>query len=279
MATRIFSIGRGRKGLGKGQAELAGRSRLRPDISRQRGGDSQSREIDEYKDRWYPVAPPYLDEFDDSDIADFWTQASGFTIVEDGSLGGTINFAAAGVVEQAGLFQEYADQSNFITDLDLVLRSKVATPAKGGIVDYTYNQFQLFDDNIDVSLAHEWVADRRDDGTANAGAARYILRVEYNTDVESESYWVDPIVALPNDWMLMRMAHVNGELRLFYSADPGRPSWIDVTPPAVSTFYGQVGGHGAYGWGFEIDIRQAGSSPLGGAYMGYYDWARDGRLL
>lgn len=218
--------------------------------------------------------PVTYDEFDDASIDPAWTQSSVNPVIEDGAEGGTINYATTGTTDKAGLFQEFAAASNFTTTLDLVLRNKVSKPLKP--IWYSEVELNVWDNNVNLFLNLHWVAGAFSDGSPNAGVERYIIEADYQTDVENErQYWEIP-GGFATGWALIRMAHVAGELRFFYSVDPFAGSWIDVTPTAVSTFYGQLGGHGGYGWGFEIEFRTSAATPLGGAYRNYTDYLRNG---
>ncbi len=218
---------------------------------------------------------PTLDEFDDSAIDGAWTQAGAGTMLEDGAEGGTINFATVPALQLAGLYQEYPNAGDYSTTIDLVQRVKVdATMTQGGDELYTKNAFILWDNDINIEINLGWIADKYFAGGDNLGADRYMLETTYDTIAETETDTIEIPAPITNGWCYTRMAHVAGELKLFFSPDPFT-QWYDITPVGVSTYQGQVGGTGGYGWGFEIDHSQSHNIACNGNYRGYTDFIRD----
>ena len=219
---------------------------------------------------------PTYDEFDDASLDAAWGQGTGNDMIEDAAEGGTINFAADGTFQRAELYQEYPEAGDYTTTLDIVVRVKVNTDmVKGGDEHNTEFNFALWDDNIGCEMSLWWIAERDTGGGQNAGAARHILQRYYITDVEDVRGEIELPAPITNDWCLLRYAHLAGELRMWYSPDPFT-QWYDITNAGVSTYYGQVGGHGAYGWGFAVAHIQYHGTDCDGNYRGYTDWFREG---
>ncbi len=218
---------------------------------------------------------PTYDEFDDSAIDPAWTQGTGNDMIEDAAEGGTINYASDGAAVRAELWQEYPAAGDYTTTMDIVVRVKVDTSMVKGGSEYNCEfNWTLWDDNIGCEISLWWIAEQYPGGGDNEGAPRHIIQRYYITDVEDVRDEIELQAPFTNDWCLLRYAHDNEELKMWYSPDPFT-QWYDITNAGVTTHYGQVGGHGDYGWGFAVaHLQQA--SPLSGQYRGYVDWFREG---